>query len=240
MKNLHKLTLLLLIGSSLLTACEDDDSIQQAASLRIVHAVPGAPAVHVNYFGVDNLDFSVNPTLSYGTENRYTLPAGEARNVIFTYSEDTTRQVFSQEITLEAGAMGTFFLTGDSANLAGFMLTNEFQNYADSIFGASFIHASADIEPVSVRSIALDTAGIADTLLLASDVTFQAQTPFFEFDASSKVGDHTFQFLDATGAVLGNIKVPQFAFQSMPLFKNITICLIGDEDSPEVIRIDNF
>ena len=218
----------------LLIACENEDnSFSQAATLRVVHTVPDAPPVHVNYFGFDELNFSVNPVLRFGRNQRYTLAANELRDVRFTYSEDTTRQVFNQDVTLDAGQIATLYLVGDSANLSSFMLNDVFQNYRDSLFGVRFVHASDDLEAVSARVIRLNDDGSGDTTSLVSDFAFESASDFITFPAIGQVDDYTFQYLNASDSVLASLTIDPLRSRSEKVFRNIILPIIGRTDDGE-------
>ena len=217
-------------------------------SLLVVHAAAGAPEVHIDYFGADSepISFANNPTLRFGEEERFTLPANELRQISLTYKSDTNTVVFNTDVSVQAGEISSFYVTGDSANLSGFLLTETFQNYADSLFGVNFIHAADDLETISVRAILTDTAGVKDTTQVAVSLTAQSSTGFNQFEATSRVFDYTFQYHNASDSVLASYSINPRQNRREKVFKNITVPLVGRPDDGEgnsnlrTIDIDNF
>ena len=243
--------ILMLFTCMLYMACEDESGdFPQAASLQVVHAASGAPNVHVNYFGLDDLNFSINPDLGFGATGSYTLPAGESRNIRFTYSEDTTREVFSQSVKLRAGEISTFFLLGDSTNLSSVLIEDtNLQLLRDSANAVRFINLSEDVSSVNV--------GLGDSsVIIDSDLTFSNASDFIEFDATLENPSYTFTFKNDADSVLASFPFEQwqvFIIPDSPPFileqtfrKNITLALIGKPDDGEgnntlqIVRIDNF
>ena len=246
MKTIYNLFLGLIILGLPLSACEENNDVfPNAATLKVVHAAPDVPITHVNYLGLD-INFSSGLALSFKSNRRFNLPAGEARSIIFTYLEDTTRQVFSQNITLDAGEISTYYIVGDSANLSGFLTTEVFQNYQDSVFGVSFVHASDDSEILAIRAIQLDNEGVSDTTLVTNSLAFQETTDFLPFESTTRIDAYTFQYLDASGSILASFSIDPLRRRREKVFRNITLPLVGRTDdgeggsSLEVIQIDNF
>ena len=246
MKFHKQIFLPIIIAFPLLAGCSDDESFPQAASLKVAHAAPGAQEVHVNYLGFESLNFSVNPTMGFGEAARYTLPANEARNVRFTYASDTTQVVYNREITLDPGQVATFYLAGDSAGLSGFLLTETFQNYTDSVFGVSFVHAANDPETVSVRAIQVAAGGLTDTTSVEAPLTLEAATDYIQFEATAGVEGYTFQYLDVADSVLASFTIDPLRTGREKVFRNITLPFIGSLDDGtgnstlSVTLIDNF
>ena len=241
MKILH---ILYIIPILFCMSCNEEEDFSKAAALRVIHGVSDAPSVHVNYIGIETLNFSINPELGYGQDELYTLPANVARDIAFTYSVDTTRQVFNQELTLSPGQISSLFLVGDSANLSGFLLTETFQNYSDSVFGVNFVHAANGLEALQVRVIQTDTAGANDTTLVSSSLSAQSATGFEQYEATGRIEKYTFEYLDASDSVLADYLIDPFDFSAV--FRNITVPIIGKPDDGEgnstlkTIDIDNF
>ena len=246
MKFHKQIFLPIIIAFLLLAGCSDDDSFPQAASLKVAHAAPGAPEVHVNYLGFESLNFSVNPTLGFGEAARYTLPANEARNVRFTYASDTIRMVYNREITLDPGQVATFYLAGDSASLSGFLLTETFQNHTDSVFGVSFVHAANYPEAVLVSAIKVVPGGLTDTTLVETSLALERATDYIQFEATARVEAYTFQYLDLADSVLASFTIDPLRTGREKVFRNITLPFIGTPDDGtgnstlSVALIDNF
>ena len=234
-------------------ACEenDDNDFLQPASLTVVHGATGAPAVHVNYFGdeIETLDFLINPILPLGSNDRFTIPAGETRSLGFTYASDTTSVVFEENITLRAGEITTYFLLGDSLNLRSETIeTLGLKRLNDSINAIRFINMTDDVPSLRI--------GIQDsTVTLASDLLFAEPTDFIEVDATLENENYVFTFNNDQGNELSTFNFRQyriFNFSSglfistSALRRNVTLALVGALDDGEgnntleVIRINHY
>ena len=246
MKIFYKQTLLLFVSCLLFGSCEEENSFPQAVALKVVHAASGAPAVHINYFGRDIDNFSVNPTLRFGANERFTLPARETRNIRFSYASDTTTEVYASQIDLEAGQISTLYLVGDSANLSSFVLPETFRNYSDSVFGVNFVHAAGDLEAVAIRAIQTDREGLNDTTMVSLSLAPQTATGFSQYEATARIQEYNFQFLDASDEILVSFRIDPLRRRREKVFRNITIPLIGmADDDPgnstlQAVQIDNF
>ena len=218
----------------ILGACEEEEpSVPQMATLKIVNAIQDIGTIDLRGFEGSISFFGAN-TLRYGSEFRSSLPVNTPTSLMIASTSDTLTIVFSETINLDqAGGIYSMYLYGDSTEVQSFMIQDEFLNYQDSVFGARFINVSADSDPVFVRNIALDTAGIRDTTVLASDIVFQSVTDFSQFEVTNRIKNHTFEYLDADGNILASITVPQFSFFSPPYFRNITYGLIGRSEDGE-------
>lgn len=225
------LTALVLIISS---SCEENESnIPSSATIRIVNAVQDIGTVDLRGFE-GNISFFGANTIRYGGDFRFTIPTNTPATLMITPETDTLNVLYNEIINLEeTGGIYSLFLYGDSTQVQSFTIRDEFINYTDSVFGARFINLSEDSEPVTIRNVALDTAGVRDTTELASNIAFQDVTSFSEFEVTNRIENHTFQYLDQSGNILASITVPQFSFFSPPYFKNITLGLIGRSDDGE-------
>ena len=236
----------------LLTSCSDEDeSFSQAASLKVVHAASGAPPVHVDYFGpeLENLNFSINRTVSFASSSRFTIPANEVRDLRFTYASDTTTEVFVDEINLEAGEIATYFLLGDSANLTSAIIQDTgHKTFADSANAVRFVNMAEGVESLNI--------GIQDsTIELASGLGFSQGSDFIEVDATLSNVEYTFEFKDDQDSVLTTFRFRQYSVFSFggtvfisvrALRDNVTLALIGQADDGEgnstlrVVQVNNF
>ena len=250
MKTINKNLFVYCMMCLLLASCEDDiEGVPQPASLKMVHAAPGAPSVHVNYFGVEDLNFSINPALAFGGNARYTIPAREARNIRFTYAADTAREVFNQELTLNPGQISTFFLLGDSANHSSVIIDDAgHRTFQDSLNAIRFINMSESVEAVNV--------GLADSsVVIATDLSFSNATEFIEFDATLENQTYTFTFKNDEGSVLSSYEFRQYEVFDFPGFffvnvkalrKNVTLALVGAPDDGagnstlQVVQVNHF
>ena len=252
MRNFYQLTLILFTGFQLLTACStEEDDFLQAASLKVVHAASGAPAVHVDYFGpdVEDVNFVTNPALAFGSASRFTLPANASRELRFTYASDTTTEVFTEQVTLGPGSISTFFLLGDSALLSSIIINDQgHRTFEDSLNAVRFINMADGVVSVNV--------GIAgDPSLLASDLLFAEPTPFIEVDATLENERYRFTFKNDSDSVIASYDFEQYRVFNFPglsfvsvtaLRKNVTLALVGRPDDGSgnstlrVVQIDNF
>lgn len=215
-------------------ACEENESnVPQASTIRIVHAIQDIGTIDLRGFE-GSIPFIGTNTIRYGSNFRFTLAVNTPTDFTITPESDTLNTVFSEIIKLEdAGEIYSLFLLGDSTRVTSLLLRDEITNYQDSIYGVRFINLSTDSEPVTVRNIALDTAGVRDTTVIASDIDFRSFTQFSQYEATSRIENHTFQYLDTEGNILASSTVPRFFFIDPPYFRNTTLALIGRSDDGE-------
>ena len=251
MRNLTKLTCGLIVAFIFFSCSEEERTFAQSASLSVVHAASGAPSVHVDYFGetLDQLNFSINPTLAFASSNRFVIPSNEARPLVFTYASDTTTEVFSESVSLEPGQIATFYLVGDSANLSSRLINDTgFVTFSDSANAVRFINLAEGVESLNI--------GIQDsTATLASSLAFGDATEFITVDATLENERYTFTFNDPEGNQLTTFRFDQWlvfnfpgSFFASPITfrKNVTFVLVGQADDGEgnstlqVARVDNF
>ena len=249
---LYKQATVLFITFLVLLSCsEEDESFPLAASLTVVHGVPDAPAVHVNYFGreLEVLNFSINSTLGFRSGERFTIPANETRDVRFTYASDTTTEVLNRPVTLNVGQISTLFLLGDSANLSSVIIEDTgLQIFQDSLNGIRFINFSEDIGAVNV--------GLVDSsIAIGSGLSFSDATEFIEFDATLENSEYNFTFKNDADSVLASFRFQQYQIFDFPGFffvntlalrRNVTLALVGNADDGEgnstlsVVRVNHF
>ena len=250
MKKLEKNRFIFCFICLIMSACiEEDDNFPQAASLKIVHAAAGAPSVYINYLGIDDPNFSVNPALSFGDYERLTLPANELQTIRFTYTTDTTSEVYRESIILNTGQISTFFLLGDSVNLSSAIIDDVgHQTLRDSLNAIRFVNMSQDIGEIH---IALKDS----SEIISADLSFSEMTQFIEFDATLKNPTYNYTFMNDEDSVIASyefrqynvIDFPGFFFVStLALQKNVTLALIGRVNDGQgngtlsVVQINNF
>ena len=247
-----KLVYIVLCLCLILISCtEEDDGFALAASLTVVHGAAGAPSVHVDYFGdeLEELNFFINPPLTFGSDNRFTIPANETRTLGFTYATDTTRETFAEEIRLRPGQISTYFLLGDSANHTSVMLDDTgLKTFQDSLNAVRFVNMATGVESLTI--------GFEDsTAVLASGLTFGEGTEFMEVDATLANPNYHFTFKDETDSVLASYNFEQYQILIFPgltfvstraLRRNLTFALVGKleggegNSSLEVVQINHF
>ena len=229
------------------SSCEENESnIPSVATIRIVNAVQDIGTVDLRGFE-GNISFFGANAVRYGSDFRFTIPTSTPTILMIAPESDTLNVLYNETINLEeTGGIYSLFLYGDSTQVQALTIQDEFINYTDSVFGTRFINLSEDSEPVTIRNVALDTAGVRDTTELASNIAFQDVTSFSEFEVTNRIENHTFQYLDQSGDILASVTIPQFSFFSPPYFKNITLGLIGRSDDGEggnnlsIMTIEHF
>ncbi len=249
------LTVFTISGIALLglMSCEngDDNDFPQAASLTVVHGAVSAPEVHVDYFGeeLEVLDFSINPTLAFGSTGRFTIPADKTRAVGITYASDTTSVVLEDEVSLRAGEITSLFLLGDSLNLRSEAIeTIGLERLNDSINAIRFINLTEDVASLNI--------GIQDsTVTLGSDLSFADPTDFIPVDATLENPNYLFTFTNEQDEVLASFNFEQYTIfdfpgfffvQTLALRRNVTLALVGELDDGEgnstlqVVRLNHF
>ena len=230
------------------SSCEGDDpDFPESGSLTVVHAAAGAPAVHVDYFGdeLEALNFAINPTLEYATNDRFAIPADEPRTLGFTFASDTTTVVLEEPIRLRAGEITTFFLLGDSDNLSSRTIeTLGLQRLTDSVNAIRFINMAEGVPSLNI--------GIQDsTVTLGSDLSFADPTDFIQVNATLAEPNYVFTFADDQGTELATYDFQQyrifdfpgfFFVQTLALRRNVTLALVGrvDDGTLQVVQINHF
>ena len=206
-KILNYLTLIVILSLAL-SACEENEIIveEPAASLSVVHAASGAPPVHVDYFGetIEQLDFSINPTLSFASSNRFVIPSNETRALGFTYASDTTNVVFEEEVTLAPGQIATYFLLGDSLNLSSRLIDDAgLVTFRDSTNAVRFINLAEGVQSLNI--------GIQDsTATVASSLAFGDATEFITVDATLENERYDFTFKNEADSTLTTLGFDQW------------------------------
>ena len=236
MKRILQNQLVVVLLCMVFLSCDDgNEEFPLAATLKVVHAASGVPDIHVDYFGSqgDMFTFNANRPLRFSAGERFTIPANEARTLRFTYATDTTVEVFSDNVQLEAGQITTYYITGDSAILSGFLLTETFQNYTDSVFGVNFVNAATDLANVGLRVIQTDTAGVNDTTIVFSTIGSGTSTGFGQYEATGRIEEYTFEYINASDSVLADFSIDPLRRRREKVFKNITVPLIGTPDDGE-------
>ena len=239
MKKVYNIILLLTINVFCFSCDEEELTNTTTSSLKVVHAVPDAPSVHVNYFGRD-ITFLNNPVLSFGTNGRYTLPAGTEREIKIINSEDTLSQILTTSVLLPAGGMGTLFLTGQSENIEALFLEDDILSITDSLVGVRFVNLSPDIGSISVGVAGEETN-------IINGLNYKDASAYNELIATSSTGVYSFEFKDSNENIVATTFLnPIPPFGTKPLFKNMTFALIGLADngngssSVSVRTINNF
>ncbi len=216
-----------------MAACSSDDNdFVPVVSLKVVHSAVDAPALHVDYFGRDTaITYSINPALSFGSNDRFTVAAGENRNILFVNSQDTTSTVLSTTVNLPAGNISTLFLTGRDSNVNTLLLEDQLLQHSDSTAGIRFINLAPDSQNLVFE---------ADQGISPVSLGFEEATGFQEVDATASNGSYNFEIQDASGNVLTTYST------TAPVFRNTTLAIIGLVDdgaggnSLQVVRVDSF
>ena len=236
-----------MLGITLLSCSEEERTFPTAASLKVVHAASGAPAVHINYFGpeLENLNFSKNRELDFGASQRFTIRANQPRNLKFTYESDTTREVYNEDLVLEPGEILTYFLLGDSANLTSSIIVDEgHQVFSDSSNAVRFLNMAEGVDQLNV--------GILESSVqLSSGLAFSQASEFILVDATLQNPNYVFTFKSQEDSTLATFNFSQYLVSGSLVFtrsyqRNATFALIGKSDDGEgnstlqVVQINNF
>ena len=204
-----------------LVACDEEESLPfTASSLKVFHGAVDAPPVHVNYDGRD-IPFLGATTISFGSNQKFTIPSGIDQEIRIVNSEDTLSQLLSTRVSLPVGGIGTLFLIGEGENVEGLYLNDDILTFTDSLVGVRFINLSPDSSPVSVGITEGDDN-------LADELAYRETSGYLALPATEADGSYTFEFKDADGNVIGSITLnPLPGFGVKPLFKNQTYALVG-------------
>ncbi|GAA3604990.1 DUF4397 domain-containing protein [Flavivirga amylovorans] len=245
MKSFNILIILLLICSICFVSCEtsDDSEFPQAASLKVVHAINGAPGIYVENSMSEDTPFTNLPTLDFSEFRRFTLPARESIDIDVIFETDTTSQVASEQFNLGAGKIQTYFLYGDEANVSSTLVEDiGLRTITDSTNVVRFVNLTKDVNTFSV-----DAGGIDN---LVSSIEIAEASEFVTIDATLENLEYTFSFKDEQGNELSNFFYRQwFFFPGFGAFvqsfqDTITFALVGALDDGQgnntlnVIQID--
>ncbi|MBN8837180.1 MAG: DUF4397 domain-containing protein [Sphingobacteriia bacterium] len=233
-KNAVLLAVLIIIFGS----CSKDSPIPQLVSLNVVNASINVAAAQVNYFGAP-LTFATytGNLVNYGANLVYSVNAGST-NISINAQADSTKSIYSGNLTANAGDVYTLYLSGQSTAVDTVLRKESipYHPFSDSSFGVRFINLSYNSNPVNV------TLSATATVNEFSGIGYKTITAFKNYTALLSTAGYTFQVRDA-----GNNIIATYAFTSttMPRFFNCTLALIGQigatgSNAPKVIRVNNY
>lgn len=243
MKNVQK-TFAVLALAIIIFSCSKDDGFLTPASLKVVHAIEGAPNVYLKNFASPNFGFVVMPTLGYSQFKRLTLLDNKTQSIGVTFATDTTTQVFTEEFDLKAGEIATCFLVGNENNVSSvFFMDEGLTSLQDSVNAIRFINLSTD-----VNALTIDYDGATTNLI--SDMTLNSASDFIKVDATLSNLSYLFRFNDDQGNVVASYTHQQWLVYPWATYKrsfqeNITLALVGALDDGQgnntlsVIKIDH-
>lgn len=121
------------------------------AAFNVVNAAVGSTSTVVA-FSHSNITFAAWGNISYGAFNLFSPEAG---NVPLTLAQisDTTQPFFQGTLTLNAGSVYSFFISGDTTIIDTLLTRDIIPDYssADSVMGIRFVNLSSGSNPISIN-----------------------------------------------------------------------------------------
>jgi len=208
------------------------------SALTVVNAVVNANPVIADFSGADSVStyFSSTTQIGYGSFYEYSVTAGKPAAAIYQVS-DTLSPFYKGILNVQPAGVYSLFLSGSDTSHIDTLLTLDNPPYhpsADSACGVRFINLSPGSQPLSVNLV--DNANGSE----AGNLAYRAITGFKNYYAGLNATAYTFEIRDAAS---GNLLATWS--NNLPIYQNITIAVIGLQDSAatvpiSVMQINNF
>jgi hypothetical protein len=207
-------------------ACHKSSTVViSPGSLNIINAIPTSqPVIPVLGTTQPVQYFASAQTVSYGNAQIYS-PLNGPNILYIVQSTDTTEitpkfEMFSGTLTLTAGGIYSFFLTGDTSAVDTFFVQDHIPVYPDSSAGVRFVNLSPGSGPMSIN-----LQGNPITQTEFSNLGYKQISAFKAYSASSGApGNYTFVVHDQAS---GDSVVYSWSYS---LYKNNTIVIAGSEN----------
>ena len=255
---MKQLLSIVIIATVLFISCSKKSApgTGSVAAFNFVNAVVGSSPTVVA-FGNWNITYAAWGDISYGASNLFS-PVGGSVPLTLARISDTTQPFFQGTLTLSAGSIYSFFISGDTTT-TDTLLTRDIIPYyppRDSVMGIRFVNLSSGSNQISIN-----LEGNANGSEVGS-LAYKGITSFKQYANNSTIIDYLFVVRDvATGDSL-----TQFDFvvngssnngfgltdpsnnqnhSDLLTFKNVTIAVYGSESpgSPNPLStmlIDNY
>lgn len=208
MKKLNYILLPVLLLAILSCKKTDNKIITPSTNLQIANVV------------VSGSTLTFSPTTSTVSNNSYgsfPVPTGQSQVNLINNSVIPAVSYYNQPITATNGVNYTLFLAGNTpAQIDPILVTENYQNYADSVCGVRFINLSPNSSPVSVNISGQVNGSEVNTL------AYKAYSSFKQYPAKKVNATYLFQFRDATTGTL----ITSYTLIT-PYFHNVTVVLRG-------------
>jgi hypothetical protein len=255
---MKQLLSIVIIATILSLSCSKKSGLDanSVASFNFVNAVEGSSSAVVAFSNSD-ITYAAWGENTYGTSNVFSPVAGK---VPLTLAEitDTTQPFFQGTLTLNAGSIYSFFISGDTTATDTLFTQDIIPHYpqTDSVMGIRFVNLSADSNPISINLEGSSNGSEFGSL------SYKGITGFKQYVNNSATIDYLFVVRDAaTGDSLtqfdflangsgnnGNGLTDPSNNQNngnLLTFKNLTIAVYGSEGSNSsnpiaTMIIDNY
>lgn len=221
MKHVNKTLMMLCVTIIALASCKKSEvgATTTLAALNLVNVTVGSTAVKANFTSKTDIFASTSTSVAYGTNNAYSLFAGNATPVVITATADTLHPVYNTPINAAAGSYYSLYLCGQTGAVDAVLMKESFTIHADSTFGVRIVNLSYNSGPINM------TLSTTPTTNEISNIAYKSVSAFNNYACKGASPALTFQLRDAvTNALLGS---QAFTTATLPRFQNITLVLKG-------------
>jgi len=206
-----------LVLAASLISCSKSNRIISNASLNVINAAPAFDQVLIKTPNANGY-FNQLAGIYYTASAVYNVPVGVIP-VTVANSTDTSKSVYNSNITVSAGAIYSFFITGPSVNDV-IIHRDTIPIRTDSSVGVRFINLSPNSAPVNIALSS--TPGVNEF----SGIVYKTITSYNSYPASSNDPQvYTFQATDDIGNILASVDVSAGMYPFVT--KNLTLVLSG-------------
>ncbi|HTI11736.1 MAG TPA: DUF4397 domain-containing protein [Puia sp.] len=224
------------VAVAIMMSChKSNNTITAPASLNIVNAIAGSQPVIPVLGTTDTIQYySSAASIGYGSTLLYSPLSGS--NIIYVVQKTDTapskEKLFNGTLSLEAGGIYSFFLSGDTTKADTLLVQDHIPVYSDSSAGVRFVNLSSGSQPFNVTLVGNDPSQTE-----FSGLGYRQISSFKSYIANSSVVGNRYTFVirdQATGDSL-----MKFAW-NYPRFKNNTLVIAGMKDSVGVKALKVF
>jgi hypothetical protein len=236
MKYNNKLNIIMLFFPLALSCRRSSGPTISPASINIINAMPNSNPVIPVFNDVGPLQsFGEAQTVFYPFSMLYS-PLSGMNTLYIVQNTDTTpielkQKLFAGTLTLKAGAIYSFFMSGDTTNPDTLLVQDHIPIYNDSSAGIRFINLSAGSQPMCVTM-----TGNSVNQLEFTGLSYKSISRWNAYNANSSIpGYYNFTIHDlATGDSLTSVTWSYAAFRSN------TMIICGSEASGSSMPLQVF
>lgn len=134
----------------LLASCHKSGGVNAPVSFNFVNAMTPAITV-VPVFATGPIQYYASAQSIPGNSAYQYAPSGGVNPLYIVKNTDTTHRIFSGSLSLGAGNIYSFFLSGDPSKPDTLLVQDNIPVYNDSSAGVRFVNLSPDSQPVKVN-----------------------------------------------------------------------------------------